>query len=345
MRLFSVLSSLLWVVMMVCACQPAPVTVSIQAATSPPTRGAVLLATAVPITAVPTYTLTPTPSRTSPPTVTTTSSPTPIPLTPSVTPTLQPVDFYAFRRPFNRDQIDYADRTYPYGMGELRGLPVHHGLDFADGRGTQVLAIGNGTVYYAGQDRDVLFGPIPDYYGTLVVIQHDITSLDGLPVYSLYGHLQRVDVTVGQRVKNGERIGSVGDTGVAFDPHLHLEIRVGDPYSFASTRNPDLWILPYPQFGTLAGRMMYDDGSPVYEGTITVRRLGIDNATLRYAYSYNADPTIIPDSVWHENFTLGDLPVDRYTVFVSDQNGRVLFKQDVSIEAGKTSFVEVVIPR
>lgn len=351
---------------LITACQSTPAAVVVQA-TLPPTQGAVLLATAAPTTVVPTHTptqtLTPTPTisltpsqtytltstHTLTPTVTFTPTQTMTPtitLTPSLTPTIAPVDFYAFRRPFTREQIDYADRTYPYGMGEIRGLPVHHGLDFANGRGTQILAIGDGTVYYAGQDIEVLWGPIPDYYGNLVVILHDIKSLDGLPVYSLYGHMQRIDVSTGQRVAAGDRIGSVGDAGVAFGPHLHLEIRVGNtPESFGSVRNPDLWLLPYPKFGTLAGRMTYEDGSPVYEGTISVKRAGLDNAVVRYAYSYNALETVASDNIWRENFTLGDLPADTYEVFVSDRNGRVRFTQEVVIEAGKTSFVEVVFPR
>ncbi len=159
---------LLVLMALLAACQPAPSAVAVRA-TLPATQGAVALATAVPTTAVPSRTPTPTntptqtltPSNT--PTETLTPSRTPSPtltLTPSITPTLAPVDFYAFRRPFSRDQIDYADRTYPYGMGALRGLPVHHGLDFANGRGAQILAVGDGTVYYAGQDIDVLFGPM-----------------------------------------------------------------------------------------------------------------------------------------------------------------------------------------
>lgn len=352
--------------MMLSACQSNPVAVAVQV-TLPPTQGAVLLATVEPTTAVPTHTPTPTitetpsitptasatftltPTQTLTPTITLTPTNTLTPtqtFTPTITPTIEPRDFYAFQRPFTREQVDYADRTYPYGMGEIRGLPIHHGLDFANGRGTQILSIGDGRVYYAGQDIEVLWGPIPDYYGNLVVIQHDVKTLDGQAVYSLYGHMQRVDVETGQRVAAGDRIGSVGDAGVAFGPHLHLEIRVGNtPENFGSVRNPDLWLLPYPQFGTLAGRMTYEDGTPVYEGTISVKRAGLDNAVVRYAYSYHSDPTIAADDIWKENFTLGDLPVDTYEVFVSDRNGRVRFTQEVVIQAGKTSFVEVVIPR
>jgi murein DD-endopeptidase MepM/ murein hydrolase activator NlpD len=350
MRLIPVLCAVVWCA---AACQPAPAATALQV-TLPPTQAAVALATAVPTTAVPTFTpthtqtptptLSATPTLTSTPTASHTLTPTQT-LTPSITPTLAPFDFYAFRRPFNRDQIDYADRTYPFGMGEIRGLPVHHGLDFANGRGTGILAIGSGTVYYAGQDNQVLFGPIPNYYGNLVVIEHDVRSPDGQPVYSLYGHMQRIDVTAGQRVNSGERIGSVGDSGVAFGPHLHLEIRVGDPQSFGAVRNPDLWLIPYPDYGTLAGYMRYDDGTPVYEGVISVRRAGLSNAVVRYAYSYNQAETLQSDPLWRENFTLGDLPADTYEVFVSDRNGRVRFRQTVTIEAGKTSFVEVIVPR
>lgn len=332
---------------MLSACQPTPAPAAVPV-TLPPTQAAVVLVTAAPATAAPTFTPTHTPTATptASPTLTPSRTPTPTAtLTPSITPTLAPFDFYAFRRPFDSSQIDYADRTYPYGMGELRGLPVHHGLDFANGRGAQILAIGNGTVFFAGQDLETLFGPIPDYYGNLVVIEHDIKTFDGQPVYSLYGHMQRIDVAAGERVQAGDRIGSVGDSGVAFGPHLHLEIRVGNPLDFGAGRNPDLWLMPYPGYGTLAGRLLYDDGTPVHEGTISVRRAGLSNAIERYAYSYNALQTINSDPLWRENFTLGDLPADRYEVFVNNRSGRVLARQEVVIEAGKTSFVELIIPR
>lgn len=55
-------------------------------------------------------------------------------------------------------------------------------------------------------------------YGNAIVVQHDDTYK------SLYAHLSRRHVTVGQRVKRGQVIGRTGDTGYSFGPHLHFEI-------------------------------------------------------------------------------------------------------------------------
>lgn len=344
---------LLLMLAMVCAaCQPATGSAP-RRATLAPTQPAVAIATAVPTTRVPpsptptlaptltpshTATATLTPTVTWTPTLTFTPSKTPLS---SLTPTLAKVDFYAFQRPFPRTSTDYIDRTYPYGMGETRGLPIHHGVDIQNGRHTPILAIGAGNVYYAGPDLTRLFGPFADYYGNLVVIKHNLLSSEGLPVYSLYGHLQRTSVDTGSKIEAGDQIGTVGDAGVAFGPHLHLEIRVGDPEDFGTSRNPELWILPYPGFGTLAGRVINADGSIAHEVTVTVRRAGLSDSFARYAYTYADDPLINSDAAWNENFTLGDLPEDEYDVIVSERSGRVRFRETATIENGKTTWIDI----
>jgi murein DD-endopeptidase MepM/ murein hydrolase activator NlpD len=61
-------------------------------------------------------------------------------------------------------------------------------------------------------------------YGKAVVIDH------GGRTATLYAHLARVDVAVGQAVAAGDAIGTVGSTGFATGPHLHYEVRVeGEP--------------------------------------------------------------------------------------------------------------------
>ena len=212
---------------------------------------------------------------------------------------------------------------------------MHHGVDMENPRGTPIMAAADGVVLYAGEDSTTLFGPQTAYYGNLVVIQYPFTSSDGQPVFSLYGHMQRVDVQSGQAVKQGDQVGMVGDSGVAFGPHLHFEVRVGDAYSFAATRNPELWIYPYGGYGTLAGRVTDAGGTPLYDVTLQVKSTDIS----RYAFSY-ADNSVNPDPVFNENFVLGDLPANYYEVSVND-NGRVRFKKIVYVSKNRTTWLDV----
>ena len=92
--------------------------------------------------------------------------------------------------------------------GEARS--PHSGLDFHARRGDPVLAVGRGTV---AASHDLFFG------GKSVFIDHG----DGL--ISMYMHLSRVGVEVGQRVERGQKIGAVGSTGRATGPHLHFGLR------------------------------------------------------------------------------------------------------------------------
>lgn len=99
----------------------------------------------------------------------------------------------------------------------------HTGIDFSAGSGTEIRAPRAGTVTTAGS------GPAGGWAGTYVAIEHS----DGTT--SLYAHMSGVDVAVGEQVDAGRVIGSVGQTGRAFGPHLHFEIypagvRPGDVY-------------------------------------------------------------------------------------------------------------------
>ncbi|MFN8373511.1 MAG: peptidoglycan DD-metalloendopeptidase family protein [Anaerolineae bacterium] len=332
------------------ACEPAPNRI---VATIPATHTAVVLAptTAAP-TLAPTFTATPEPEVT---TVTETAeatepaqtiislatntrAPTSAPTdTPTITPTLPRIDHYALSRPIASTGIDYLDRTYSYGDTQQGTRPVHLGVDFANPRGTPVLAAAAGTVYYAGDDSERMFGPQLVYYGNLVVIEHDFPSPEGLPVYTLYGHLQSTSVTTGQRVNQGDQIGVVGDTGVAIGSHLHLEVRLGDPEDYHNTRNPDLWIFPYPSFGTLAGRVT-ENGELVYGLSITIQSL--EGGSTRYAFTY-ADNSVNSDATFGENFTFGDLPEGQFEVFVSTENGHIRFRQTILIQRGRTTWLDM----
>ena len=100
----------------------------------------------------------------------------------------------------------YGYRRDPvYGIGKF-----HEGLDFAANIGTKVYATGAGKVVSAGWNSG---------YGNCVDIDHGYNYL------TRYAHLSRINVTTGQQVKRGDKIGEVGNTGKSTGPHLHYEVR------------------------------------------------------------------------------------------------------------------------
>src|SRR5262249_34959245 len=139
-----------------------------------------------------------------------------------------PATHYKLLRPIPLSGVVQPQRGFPYGWTRKGESPIHHGVDFLNPTGTRVIASADGTVYFAGSDHDRIFGPSPDFYGNVVVIQHDITAPEGSAVYTLYGHLARITVQPGQQVKRGQQIGTVGKTGIAVGYHLHYEVRVGN---------------------------------------------------------------------------------------------------------------------
>lgn len=97
-------------------------------------------------------------------------------------------------------------------FGASRGRRAHGGIDFSVPRNTPVMATNDGTVVASGM------GYLGDRkYGNVVVIEHE----GGLR--SLYAHLNKRNVNVGDSVTAGELIGLSGATGHATGPHLHLE--------------------------------------------------------------------------------------------------------------------------
>ncbi|MCS0637603.1 M23 family metallopeptidase [Streptomyces sp. LP05-1] len=99
--------------------------------------------------------------------------------------------------------------------GSMWSSGSHTGIDFHAASGTEVVAVGRGTVVEAGWGGA---------YGNNVVIRmHDGT-------YTQYGHLSSINVQVGQDVLPGQQIGLSGSTGNSSGPHLHFEARTGADY-------------------------------------------------------------------------------------------------------------------
>jgi murein DD-endopeptidase MepM/ murein hydrolase activator NlpD len=87
---------------------------------------------------------------------------------------------------------------------------MHTGQDFTAPKGTPIHATGDGTIVFAGNDHNG--------YGKYVIIKH------GYGYQTLYGHMSRIDVQKGDKVKRGDVIGGVGSTGTSTAMHVHYEV-------------------------------------------------------------------------------------------------------------------------
>ena len=121
-----------------------------------------------------------------------------------------PVDFRRISSRFSRD------RCHPI-LGVCR---PHKGVDYAAPIGTPIKSAGDGKIIFRGRKGG---------YGNVIIIQH------GGAYSTLYGHMSkfRGGLHVGSRVRQGQVIGYVGQSGLATGPHLHYEFRVNGVH-----RNP-----------------------------------------------------------------------------------------------------------
>ncbi|MDX1688530.1 MAG: peptidoglycan DD-metalloendopeptidase family protein [Candidatus Promineifilaceae bacterium] len=257
--------------------------------------------------------------------------------TPPALPNTSPNEHYWFRRPVAEGGTVWTDKHYPYGSTLGGQLRTHHGVEFNVPYNTEILSAATGTVSVAGNDAETAYGPHTNFYGNLVVIEHDF-QLNGQPVFTLYGHLNEVLVSVGQHVDAREVIGLSGATGVADGPHMHFEVRLG-ANDYGRTHNPLLWLYPFPDRGTVAGRVIWPDGSPVEAAPVSLNRIDGDapySATTTYA-----DGTVNGDPGWNENFAIDDVYAGYYEVIVNVGSEKV--KTETWVHAYQTSFVEIVL--
>ena len=122
-------------------------------------------------------------------------------------PAIQPVS----NKQLTRIASGFGMRIHPiYGIAKM-----HNGLDFTAPQGTPIYATGDGQVTTAGMGTGT---------GNHVIINH------GYGYETEYMHMVRIKARQGQRVKRGEIIGWVGNTGASTGPHCHYEVHVnGNP--------------------------------------------------------------------------------------------------------------------
>ncbi|MEZ7277733.1 peptidoglycan DD-metalloendopeptidase family protein [Pseudoalteromonas sp. N1230-9] len=125
-----------------------------------------------------------------------------------------PVNFKYISSSFNPRRLHPVTKT----------VKPHNGIDYAARTGTPVVSAGNGKVVKAGYSK---------YNGNYVFISH------GTQYVTKYLHLNKKLVKTGQKVKQGQKIGTVGATGRVTGPHLHYEFLVNGVH-----RNPKTVKLP-----------------------------------------------------------------------------------------------------
>ncbi|MFI7295428.1 peptidoglycan DD-metalloendopeptidase family protein [Streptomyces sp. NPDC050121] len=147
-------------------------------------------------------------------------------------------------------QGTYTIGTPYHQNGRMWSLGYHTGLDLVASSGTPIYAPADGKVVHAGPGGS---------YGNETEIQH------AGGVITLYAHQTSIKVSVGQTVKRGDQIGTVGATGNVTGPHLHWEVRVpgvDNPFVAGQDQgpgmvDPDEWmkgkVTANPDYGTVPG--------------------------------------------------------------------------------------------
>lgn len=245
---------------------------------------------------------------------------------------------FLLERPIRPPANDLIDPSYRYGSTANGTREPHHGVEFPNPSGTPVYAVAAGIVIFAGPDEEAVYSPWQNFYGNLVVLQHD----DEL--FTLYAHLSTIDVTSRQKIYAGDKIGEVGRTGVAIGSHLHFEVRQGNGKDYFATQNPELWLVPAKdakgsRFGTLMISVVDRTGEWIKYADFTLQyfqKKAEPPVKSYYGTTYAADLVN-----GEENAMFGELPPGPYRIAV-EMNGQI-YERWVEVKSGKLTQVVFVV--
>ncbi|HSL70315.1 MAG TPA: peptidoglycan DD-metalloendopeptidase family protein [Longimicrobiales bacterium] len=244
-----------------------------------------------------------------------------------------------FGRPIaGGDGNPFIDATYRYGSTMGGNFQQHQGVEFNNPAGTPVRAVADGVVVFAGK---------AEQGANTIAIRHD-QRLEAQYVFSVYYHNASLNARLGQRVRAGEVIARVGNTGRATNEHLHLEIHVA-PQTDSSlivnpeqrfpphTVNPQLWIEPMPGTGIVAGRVFDAAGQPVAGARI----YGLvqpypEETPLSFVETYG--DRAHSDPAYQEHFAIGDVPAGEY-MLGTEIGGKKIWRR-INVQPGRVTFVE-----
>ncbi|MDD2965476.1 MAG: M23 family metallopeptidase [Bacteroidales bacterium] len=138
-------------------------------------------------------------------------------------------------QPISAKELKFIGSYFGYRIHPIYKVKkFHEGLDFVASIGAKVYATGDGVVTQAGRN-------VGDGYGNKIIINH------GFGYQTVYAHLSSFKVKEGQKVKRGDLIGLVGNTGLSSGPHLHYEVlrnnqNVNPVYYFFSDMEPQKFL-------------------------------------------------------------------------------------------------------
>lgn len=134
-------------------------------------------------------------------------------------------------QPVRNDDLTRVASGYGYRIHPIYKVrKLHTGMDFTAPTGTEIFATGDGEVVEVESSNNG--------YGKHVIIRH------GFGYETLYAHMSRILVRKGQKVKRGEIIGLIGNTGTSVGPHLHYEViqngtKVNPAYFYFNDLTPE----------------------------------------------------------------------------------------------------------
>jgi murein DD-endopeptidase MepM/ murein hydrolase activator NlpD len=246
---------------------------------------------------------------------------------------LRPEDHFYFKRPIPSGDVNWPNPSYRYGNTFFADTTVHTGVDLGADQGADVVAAGDGEIIWVGYGLYRGFDDVTDPYGLAIAIRHDFGHV-GKQLYTIYAHLEEVFVWLGQQVKAGETIGSVGITGHTTGPHLHFEIRLGNN-DYYDTRNPELWMAPPEGWAVLAGKVMNSYGHNLTEHLVEITSL--EDGTVWNVRTYR-HTAINSDDEYNENFVISDLPSGPYEIRIIYYG--VSLRTQLFLYPGRTNFIE-----
>ncbi|HYS22023.1 MAG TPA: M23 family metallopeptidase [Gemmatimonadales bacterium] len=247
-----------------------------------------------------------------------------------------------FGRPIATNDQPYIDQTYRFGSTMGGNFQPHQGVEFNNPDGTPVHAIGEGIVVYSGP---------AEAGANTIAIRHDrkLRTAEGDRfVFSVYYHNSKLLAQVGQRVRSGDVIALVGNTGRATNDHLHLEVHVAPttdsskivdpsvrypPYN----ANPELWIEPLPGTGLVAGQAWDSNRQPVLQARIYgLVKPEPQETPFSFIETYGSRNHT--DPVYDEHFAVSDVPVGEYVLGMEIEGRRV--SRRIRVAAGQLTWVE-----